>query len=201
MEARCLSCGYLLRGLAGNVCPECGRQFDPADPKTFDSRPPDWRRRRRIRRIVFLALLLLAGYGLVHNSRILDGKITFRCNNCGAEQIAYRWEVQSPRWLGGRIPGLHWRTGIRRPPNETRPDCCGHLFGNLALRFDFPVGSANATLSLLPTESPIVGGIDYNGATVNEQVTTPDNAVDVLRKLMSPDNFGVSVCSRPRDGK
>lgn len=34
-EAACLRCGYLLRGLSGTCCPECGGIFDPADPSTF----------------------------------------------------------------------------------------------------------------------------------------------------------------------
>jgi len=30
-EPRCVGCGYLLIGLPGTVCPECGRQFTPSD--------------------------------------------------------------------------------------------------------------------------------------------------------------------------
>jgi hypothetical protein len=53
-NARCLSCGYLLRGLTENRCPECGRPFDPNDPRTVNLgrqvgpvarlwlRPPGW---------------------------------------------------------------------------------------------------------------------------------------------------------------
>ncbi len=35
------NCGYDLRGLPASTtrCPECGRPFDPADPKTYRSRP------------------------------------------------------------------------------------------------------------------------------------------------------------------
>jgi hypothetical protein len=36
----CLDCGYSLRGLLDPRCPECGRVFDPADPKTWSPRPP-----------------------------------------------------------------------------------------------------------------------------------------------------------------
>ena len=34
-DARCRSCGYSLRGLAGSACPECGSVYDGADPTTF----------------------------------------------------------------------------------------------------------------------------------------------------------------------
>ena len=41
----CLGCGYALRGLTETRCPECGRAFDPFDPRTmrvpgFPKRPP-----------------------------------------------------------------------------------------------------------------------------------------------------------------
>ena len=32
---RCLGCGYILDGLPEPRCPECGRGFDPDDPKTY----------------------------------------------------------------------------------------------------------------------------------------------------------------------
>src|SRR4051812_6279677 len=50
----CWECGYPLRGLASNRCPECGRPFDPADATTMNMgrsvgglskwlmRPPGW---------------------------------------------------------------------------------------------------------------------------------------------------------------
>jgi len=37
----CLDCGYDLRGAGANRCPECGREFDPADRFTF-APSPDW---------------------------------------------------------------------------------------------------------------------------------------------------------------
>src|SRR5207237_69883 len=32
----CLDCGYALWGLPEPRCPECGREFDPLDPKTMN---------------------------------------------------------------------------------------------------------------------------------------------------------------------
>lgn len=44
--ARCRVCDYLLRGLPGPVCPECGTHFDPNDPATF--RDPARPKERRV---------------------------------------------------------------------------------------------------------------------------------------------------------
>src|SRR5689334_6297711 len=46
LAARCLDCGYSLRGLPESRCPECGRRFDPDDPVTFDTGRPMWRSMR-----------------------------------------------------------------------------------------------------------------------------------------------------------
>lgn len=34
----CRKCGYTLKGLTVNVCPECGLAFDPDDPSTTGRR-------------------------------------------------------------------------------------------------------------------------------------------------------------------
>jgi hypothetical protein len=47
--ARCRHCGYLLRGLQANVCPECGGVFDPSNPDSYNDpqRRLEWLRRER----------------------------------------------------------------------------------------------------------------------------------------------------------
>ena len=45
-DATCLECGYPLIQLTENVCPECGRSFDPGDPVTMRcaENPRKWMR-------------------------------------------------------------------------------------------------------------------------------------------------------------
>ena len=48
----CQSCRYELANLEQPVCPECGRAFDQADPRTFDARPGAKRLARLLERVV-----------------------------------------------------------------------------------------------------------------------------------------------------
>lgn len=196
-HARCWTCGYQLRGLEGTVCPECGRTFDPADPSTFDRRAPGWRRRRTIRRGIVLGVVLLSTGAMYRQGKILKGEATLVCVNCGVKQTVSRWEPQAPKWFGVRLPGVHWRGRIGRTANDTRPDCGKHNLSDVHVRFDYSVGSANTRVISSPSEVPHVGGIDGNGKIVWQKAITPENAGDLLHKLMSPENFGVTVCSPP----
>lgn len=45
-DARCLACGYALRGLSENRCPECGKEFDPQNALTMST--PFTRQRLRL---------------------------------------------------------------------------------------------------------------------------------------------------------
>lgn len=59
-EIYCRKCGYDLRGqAAAHRCPECGREFDPADFTTFFAQPPDGARWRWTKRILLGVLVLL----------------------------------------------------------------------------------------------------------------------------------------------
>jgi hypothetical protein len=53
---RCLGCGYDLRRLPENRCPECGRAFDLADPETYLHHQGDGRKH--------LAVALLGLFGM-----------------------------------------------------------------------------------------------------------------------------------------
>ncbi len=62
----CCRCGYELRGLTSPRCPECGRAFDPANPKTFRCRPIrrwHWYVKCAAILLVTVAVLLAATWG------------------------------------------------------------------------------------------------------------------------------------------
>jgi len=105
-RAFCPGCGYALRGLESRQCPECGRGFDPGDPRSFAKRPPRpwvWKWGRRVPAVLLL-LILLAGAGLEWLRR-----------GWRAEQnaIASVQRVEGkcilapmgPAWLGRILPG------------------------------------------------------------------------------------------------
>lgn len=56
----CRKCGYALVGLSENRCPECGRGFDPGDPRTFLKSARGWRVRWWGKRIALGIGLLVA---------------------------------------------------------------------------------------------------------------------------------------------
>ena len=72
---RCLDCHYSLKNLTEHRCPECGRPFDPNNPRSFlhvDSEKPGTAVLMAIGvglivvPVVFIALLFLVGYLLSH---------------------------------------------------------------------------------------------------------------------------------------
>lgn len=71
-NATCLGCGYLLRGLQSHICPECGRDFVPSNPKTYGPRTDSWFLRWFARAPPFwiiIGLLLLAIRFIVQQSK------------------------------------------------------------------------------------------------------------------------------------
>lgn len=68
-RGHCRACGYALHTLPKGNCPECGRPFDPADPRSF-RRTPRSRAWKYVRRTTYallaLALLLYVPAAYVH---------------------------------------------------------------------------------------------------------------------------------------
>jgi len=60
LRAFCRACGYPLIGLPGKTCPECGKEFDPQNPRTFARRPPRnmaWRWGRRVAALILVLVV------------------------------------------------------------------------------------------------------------------------------------------------
>ncbi len=65
MSRYCLGCWYVLDGLTAHRCPECGRTFDPARPRTYSSLPEtEWWAIRGFIVIGGCTLLNCAGAGI-----------------------------------------------------------------------------------------------------------------------------------------
>jgi hypothetical protein len=65
LSAYCKRCGYSLRGLEGGKCPECGREFDLSDRRSFARRPPRPWVLKWTRRVLLLVLCLSLGVASV----------------------------------------------------------------------------------------------------------------------------------------
>jgi hypothetical protein len=59
-HVHCKTCNYPLTNLAERRCPECGRAFDPADPRTWALSDDAGRRFRRLSWAVLVAIIVLA---------------------------------------------------------------------------------------------------------------------------------------------
>jgi rRNA maturation protein Nop10 len=73
---RCKSCHYSLKNLTEHRCPECGREFDPNDPSTFDPENRQWIRAIHLSCLFAGAFLIVWGLaGLSFNFRSLSARI------------------------------------------------------------------------------------------------------------------------------
>jgi len=121
-RAKCLNCGYALRGLQEPRCPECGREFDPTDPNTFCYGGFGERLKRHLSEPIGWAIHLLAITGAV---LLMIGAVVpeepkglFRCNVAGALAWLFVGVIWIPRlllWLiltgsrpGARHGWWHW---------------------------------------------------------------------------------------------
>jgi len=102
----CRQCGYNLYGLPENRCPECGKAFDPHDPKTYWRHASSLSRRRWANRIVvaLFALLILcsvAGVSLWypwHREQAAVRMVQYYGGNLQTRTVSPRWLP----WLPGK---------------------------------------------------------------------------------------------------
>ncbi len=136
----CRKCYYSLAGAASGRCPECGREFDPANAKTFLTRPPS--RWRWVRRGV-LVLAMVAVLGAVaprgYVTIVLSGATSATAGRC-----ITRYGLVKPRWMS-------W---VRYPYWTTRRDLNA---AELAAMRSPPPGTVTlAGMSAAPCDSSIV---------------------------------------------
>lgn len=180
-SACCRNCDYLLRGLPSNVCPECGRDFDLANPHSYAVMPRRLRFRRRILRIaaVTATLAILAA---VAPRGFRRGEITFECKTCGAQRSIVRWEAASPTWTGLRYPSWASRGDVRTEcevPESTQYEIAYDRHDDV-VEFRVPRGNNAAAVrfGIVPGEIA-----SCNGLSINEE-----NAVAILDRLMDPNS-------------
>lgn len=116
----CLTCRYELSGLDAGACPECGRAFDPADPR---STSPVATRRPSVRRILLLlataaVVATLWFFTIIPNPvRGMDFKLwVWLGQTYGVETWFRPSTARSYHWAGRvyRAEGLEPRTGAMR---------------------------------------------------------------------------------------
>lgn len=179
-SACCLGCGYLLRGLEQPVCPECGRKFDPADPKSFAATPKLrlWRRWRwRLVGMFALALLLLVA---APRGRQF-GTLMFTCQNCRESHTFNRWQFLPPKWMP-RYPGVTWREKAQTSAITSTSNSCQHDY---VISFTC-IGGYIATRVATTMSSTRTWAITINGHAI-----TLETAHDDLKTLMDPMIAGV----------
>ncbi len=104
----CRACTYDLSGAAGR-CPECGRGFDPAVPRTY-LRSLWWRRSRRW---VFLAGAVALVYIVAPRGYVKGVSILTHPDGTPALRLTER-RLAPPRWLW-RVPYPFWTSTERLP--------------------------------------------------------------------------------------
>ncbi|HVU63795.1 MAG TPA: hypothetical protein VHC70_07455 [Phycisphaerales bacterium] len=188
VQGFCRSCDYPLGAVVGNRCPECGREFDPSDARTFEKRPRQARRRRLMVRIAIPVGALLALVVLFPRGYVV-GTIGFSCA-CGETLTATRKQLIGPSWLPIAYP--HWTT----VPQASTLHLHTWMFTVSATKtmFRWNLGTRPAGM---------VTAMGTSGArgpgTVNGQIATPENAgavlANVVGQMARTGAFGVRVGS------
>ncbi len=132
----CRKCGYQLAGLSENRCPECGRPFDPSNPRTFLRHPKGWRVRQWLRRIAWglLALAVASAIALAVTIAVLHSRWKAQDRAITAiRQAGGRVSIDTPeRSLALPILfGCRMNRGFNPGPAQYRAGLLGRRFAYL----------------------------------------------------------------------
>lgn len=197
--AACSSCGYLLRGLIEATCPECGREFDPAEAETYVADPAKYKRRKWVKRGVLavglgISIFLLAPRGLVKSN------LTMTCSVCGHQLTHDRWELLSPEWVQIRYPGYTRSTDSKTRVADVQegsesPSETGELDAS-------PIVCAEHCYLAKITVGKRFGGtsdaIAGNVPEFNYMQVHPHTAKSILKKISNPATPGIRVGTVPK---
>ena len=95
----CKYCQYKLAGLAQNVCPECGKPFDPDRRNSFTRHP---RASRSLRRAAFCLLAAAAAY--IGSYYCLVRALPYYIPGSGGSQVTFVRMSMDSRGLVGDLP-------------------------------------------------------------------------------------------------
>ncbi len=106
--AACVRCGYALRDLPENRCPECGTAFDPADPTTYAGGGHESRAYRLVRpdRPMSQRLLYVGVALLLWGEAWLPGGVFVSLLGVGVIVAGFGWRavvVESGRRVAARL--------------------------------------------------------------------------------------------------
>lgn len=189
-SACCITCGYLLRDLPKNACPECGRAFDPADPMSY---APS-RRSRSIRRWTKRAAIAIGAAVIlfaVCPRGMQRGKLTLTCGGCGQVIAFERWQLLCPRWMP-RYAGRTTRTVTEASASTVHtdgqsqgtadPSHCAHYYGySVSSSGGYVATSVNGSIRPAKDKFPML----------NDHDASPKHAAAALYAFMDPWNSGV----------
>ncbi len=93
----CRKCWYILDGLDDPRCPECGRAFDPANRRTYRTRPRrQWWSRVLLRVMVVMMLVVAIPAGFLYRRYRIEHRAMAALQTRG---FRYRTAPYGPEWL------------------------------------------------------------------------------------------------------
>lgn len=186
----CRKCGYALRGLTRQVCPECGQAFDLSDPATFTTADAGQLRRRRWLRRGAIALAVGLILYAVAPRGIRTWNVSIYCDICGKSVSMRRHQLTAPSWITIRYPGVN--SGLNEsnvgaaagpgdafpfPPTawkaSAQPETCRHHWAQIVVRGH---ASGRTACSCSPSHAVAVNGL----------LVTPDSLPTVLYDVQVP---------------